>query len=161
MLDAGNMPPFEPWKAALMVEETPAKELADTIRNFNDKLAEALWFTDISYVQEFLNDPELSDTVRYVDQLKGAGQFVGLKRLGLDYLSFDMQDETHATVTTRERFSEELRSGTPLESNPEPPVVGTRAPYETTVAYTMVKEGEVWKINRIVVNNPPGDWTTP
>jgi hypothetical protein len=40
-------------------------------------------------------------------------------------------------------------------------VIGIRAPYETTVAYTMVKEGDAWKINRIVVNNPPGDWKKP
>ena len=71
MLDAGNAPPLEDWKTALMVEETPAKELADTIRTFNDKLTEALWFTDISHVQDFLIDPELSDTQSYIDQLKG------------------------------------------------------------------------------------------
>jgi hypothetical protein len=64
-------------------------------------------------------------------------------------------------VTTRERFGEELRQGSPLQPDPEPPVIGTRAPYETTVAYTMVKEGDAWKINRIVVNNPPGDWEKP
>jgi hypothetical protein len=161
MLDAGKAPPLEPWKAALMVEETPATELADTIRDFNDKLAEALWLTDISYVAEFLNDPELADTRRYIDQLKSAGQFVGLKRLSLEYLHFDLQDPTHATVTTRERFGEELRQGSPLQPDPEPPVIGIRAPYETTVAYTMVKEGDAWKINRIVVNNPPGDWKQP
>lgn len=161
LLDAGKAPPLEPWKMALMVDDTPAKELADTIRNFNDKLTESLWFTDIANVQDFLSDPELTDTQRYIDQLKAAGQFVGLKRLSLEYLNFDMQDATHATVTTRERFSEELRSGTPFESSPEPPVIGTRAPYESTVAYTMVKQGEAWKINRIVVHNPPGDWVKP
>ena len=74
-------------------------------------LAEALWFTDIAYVRDFLLDPELADTMRYIDQLEQAGQFVGLKRLSVEYLSFDMQDATHATVTTRERFSGELRQG--------------------------------------------------
>ena len=161
MLDAGQAPPFEPWKQALIVEETPAKTLADTIRTFNDKLTEALWLTDVAYVQDYLTDPELADTARYIEQLKGAGQFVGLKRLSLEYLSFDMQDATHATVTTRERFSEELREGSPLEPGADPPIIGTRPPYESTVAYTMVKEGDAWKITRIVVNDPPGDWQQP
>ncbi|MDQ5853039.1 MAG: DUF3160 domain-containing protein, partial [Chloroflexota bacterium] len=161
MLDAGQAPPFEPWKQALMVEETPAKALADTIRSFNDKLTEAFWFTDIAYVRDFLLDPELADTRRYIDQLEQAGQFVGLKRLSLEYLSFDMQDATHATVTTRERFSEELRQGSPNDYETEPPVVGRRPPYESTVAYTMVKQGDAWKINKIVVNNPPGAWQKP
>ncbi len=161
MLEAGETPPLEPWKQALMVEETPAKALADTIRGFNDKLAEAFWLTDVAYVQDFLVEPELADTQTYIEGLKSRGEFVGLKRLALDYLSFDMQDDTHATVTTRERFSEELRRGSPLEFSTEPPIIGTRAPYETTVAYTMLKEGDAWKITRIVVNDPPGDWQQP
>lgn len=161
MLDAGNAPPFEPWKQALMVEETPAKDLADTIRSFNDKLTEALWLTDVAYVEQYLVDPELSDTRNYIAQLKGQGQFVGLKRLALEYLSFDLQDATHATVTTRERFSEELRSGSPLEAGTEPPVVGVRPPYETTVAYTMVKGDAGWQIAQIVVNNPPQPFQQP
>ena len=144
-----------------MVEETPAKALADTIRVFNDKLTEALWFTDSSYVDDYLIDPELADTRRYIDQLKGQGQFVGLKRLSLEYLLFDMQDETHATVTTRERFSEELRKGSPSDMGNEPPVVGRRAPYESTVAHTLEKQGDNWKISKIVVNDPPGAWQKP
>jgi hypothetical protein len=161
MLDEGKAPAFEPWKQALMVEETPAKALADTIRSFNDGLTEALWLTDISSVQNFLDEPELGDTQRYIDQLKGRGEFVGLKRLSLEYLTFDLQDATHATVTTRERFFEELRKGSPIEFTTPPPVIGVRAPYESTVAYTLVNEGETWKINKIVVNNPPGDWQQP
>ncbi len=160
-LDAGQAPPFEPWKQALMVEQTPAKALADTISQFNDKLVQALWYRDIGNVKDFLNDPELADTQRYIDQLKSAGTFVGLKRLSIEYLSFDIQDATHATVTTRERWSEELRKGSPAVVDAEPPVTGVRPPYETTVVYTMVKQGDTWKMNKIVVNDPPGDWQQP
>lgn len=161
MLEAGQAPKMEDWKQALIVDETPATVLADTIRNFNDKLNDAFWFTDIGYVSDYLNDPELADTKQYIDQLKGANTFVGMKRLSLDYLSFDMQDATHATVTTRESFSEELRKGSPTDFSSEPPVIGVRPPYTSTVSYTMVKEGDNWKINKIVVNSPPGDWQKP
>jgi hypothetical protein len=159
MLDAGDAPPFEPWKQALMVAETPAKELADTVRAFNDGLGEALWLLDMGKVEQYLGEPELSDTRNYVEQLRAAGEFVGLKRLSLEYLSFDMQDATHATVTTRERFSEERRKGSAFDS-PPPPITGVRPPYESTVAYTLVKE-DTWKITKIVVNSPPGDWQRP
>ena len=161
-LDAGDAPAFEPWKQALMVQETSATPLADTIRQFNDNLTNALWFTDIGGVQDYLIEPELSDTKRYIDQLKAQGQFVGLKRLDLEYLSFDFQNENNAVVTTRERFSEELRRGDPTDLTAgEPPIVGVRQPYETTVAYTMVKQEDTWKISKIVVNDPPGDWQQP
>jgi hypothetical protein len=161
-IEAGDLPEQEPWKQALMVQETSATPLADTIRQFNDKLTDALWFTDITQVEQFLVEPELSDTKRYIDQLKAQGQFVGLKRLSLEYLSFDFQDANNAVVTTRERFSEELRKGDPtnLEAG-EPPIVGVRQPYETTAAYTMVKRGDAWQITKIVVNNPPDDWQQP
>ncbi len=161
MLDEGKAPAFEAWKQALMVEETPGKQLADTIRSFNDGLTEALWFNDITPVQDYLGDPELGDTQSYIDQLKADGEFVGLKRISLDYLTFDFQDATHATVTTRERFSEQLYRGVAADLTTAPPVSGVRPPYESTVAYTMSKDGDAWKINKIVVNNPPGDWQQP
>lgn len=159
---AGDLPEQEPWKQALLEEETNATALADTIRLFNDKLTDALWFTDIGQVQDFLIEPELADTRRYIDQLKTQGQFVGLKRLGIDYLSFDFQDANNAVVTTRERFTEELRTGDPTDlAAGEPPIVGVRPAYETTTAYTMTKQGDSWKISRIIINNPPGDWQKP
>lgn len=161
-LDAGDAPEMEPWKQALMTEETNATALADTVRQFNDELTRALWFSEIAHVEPYLVEPELSDTRRYIDQIKGQGQFVGLKRLSLEYLSFDFQDEQNAVVTTRERFQEELRRGDPTDlASGQPPVVGVRAPYETTAAYTMVRQGDSWKISKIIVNNPPGDWQQP
>ncbi len=160
MLDAGQAPAFEPWKQALIVQQTPAQQLADTVRGFNDKLTEALWLTDIEPVASYLVDPELADTRRYIEQLRGAGQFVGLKRLSLEYLTFDLQDANNATVTTRERFAEELRQGSSLEGG-EPPVVGRRPAYESTVVYTLVKQDDTWRIRKIVVNNPPGEWQKP
>ena len=56
-------------------------------------------------------------------------------------------DATHATVTTRERFSEELRKGSPTDFSTEPPIIGVRPPYESTVAYTMVKVDDKWRIS--------------
>ena len=46
-----------------------------------------------------------------LDELKRRNQFVGLQRLSLEYLAAELPDASHATVTTRERFLELLRSG--------------------------------------------------
>jgi len=162
LLDSGQAPPLEPWKSALFVEQNAAAPLQDTVVRFNDKLIDALWFTDVGEVAPFLVAPELDDTGRYIDQLKAANQFVGLYRERIEFLSFDFADETNAVVTTREFWREELRKGSASEpSDSDPPVVGVRPPYSVGVTYTMTKQGDEWKISKIVLSQDPDPWQQP
>jgi hypothetical protein len=161
-LDAGQAPPLAPWTSSYLVSQTVDQSLADTILRFNDRLVQALWLSNLGFVQEYLADPELSDTRAYIEKLKAAGQFVGGKRLGVQFLSFDFQDDRHATVTTRERWVDELYRGSPdFDRTAEPVKIGVRGPYETVVTYTMERPGEQWLINHIVLQPDVPAWQQP
>ncbi|MFL5806631.1 MAG: DUF3160 domain-containing protein [Roseiflexaceae bacterium] len=164
MLDEGKAPPLADWTSSFIVDQNAALPLADTIRRFNDGLVKAIWFSEIDQVGQYLADPELSDTRNFIDQLKAQKQFIGMKLLGMEFLSFDFQDDSHATVTTREHWIDEQYSGTPLLSDQgqeQAQKIGVRGPYETTVTYTMQRQGEGWVITKIVTQPEPPVWQQP
>ncbi len=87
-----------------------------------------------------------------------------MKLISLEFLSFDFQDEGHATVTTRETWSDEQYRGTPLfddQGQPQAEKIGVRGPYETTVTYTMENQGDGWAISQIVTQPEPPEWQQP
>ena len=165
-LDAGNAPPLAPWTSSYLVEQSAAEPLATTIRRFNEKLVEAFWYTDAQSVAPFVGPSELADTQTYIAGLKAQGQFVGTKLLGLELRSFDFVDANNAVVTSRERWSDELYKGSPVfeeqQGTGEPQRIGVRAPYTLNVTYTLQREGETWRIMKVVMDpaSPP-PWTQP
>jgi hypothetical protein len=162
MLDEGKAPPLAEWTSSFIVEQNAALPLADSIRAFNKQLVDALWFSNLDLVAPYLTEPELGNTGAYIEQLKAQGQFVGMKLIGLEFLSFDFQDDSHATVTTREHWSDEQWSGTPVfGEGGEPQKIGVRGPYETTVTYTMERQGDGWLISQIVTQPEPPEWQQP
>jgi hypothetical protein len=164
MLDEGMAPPLAEWTGSFIVDQNAALPLADTIRNFNKQLVEAIWFSNLDLVASYLVDPELSDTGAFIDQQKAQQQFIGMKLLGLEFLSFDFQDDSHATVTTREHWSDEQYSGTPMfndSGGSQAEKIGVRGPYETTVTYTMERKGDGWAISKIVTQPEPPEWQQP
>lgn len=163
-LDAGEAPPLAGWTDSFMVAGNAAEPLATTIRRFNEQLVEALWYTEAQQVAEFLGPEEFADTQGYIAKLEGQGQFVGAKLLGLEFRSFDFVDADNAIVATRERWSDELYRGTPYfaEQQGDPVLVGVRAPYGVNVTYRLQREGEQWRITRIVLDPPqPPAWQAP
>lgn len=150
MLDRGEAPPLASWTASYLVEETTEQELAETIRQFNDLLVEAFWFTDVELVAPMLGDEELADTRAYIeDELVAQDEFLGMKRYSLQFLSFDFEDANHAIVTTRERWSETYYSGSPFEPGSEEEL-RTREPYDMVVTYTLERRGDRWIIMSVV-----------
>ncbi|MGB9633179.1 MAG: DUF3160 domain-containing protein, partial [Chloroflexaceae bacterium] len=165
-LDAGEAPPLAAWTESFMVAGNAAEPLATTIRRFNERLVEAVWYTDAERVAEYLGPEELADTRAYIASLEQAGQFVGAKLLTLQFRSFDFVDADNAVVTTRESWSDELYRGSPYFEDQlqqgEPVRIGVRAPYTLDVTYTLRREGEGWRITRIVLDPPePPAWQAP
>ncbi|MCS6880863.1 MAG: DUF3160 domain-containing protein [Oscillochloridaceae bacterium] len=165
-LDAGEAPPLAAWTESFMVAANAAEPLATTIRRFNERLVEAIWYTDAERVAEYLGPEELADTRAYIASLERAGQFVGSKLLMLQFRSFDFVDADNAIVTTRESWSDELYRGSPYFEDQlqqgEPVRIGVRAPYTLDVTYTLRREGEGWRITRIVLDPPePPAWQAP
>lgn len=160
-LDAGEAPPLATWTNSFMVEQNAAAPLATTIRRFNERLVRAVWFTDASPVVDYLGPEELAETETYISDLKREGQFVGSKLLEMQFLSYDFVDANNAVVTTRERWSDELYRGEAV-SIEEQTLIGVRPPYAVTVTYTLRREGEEWRIVRIVTDPPqPPAWRRP
>lgn len=162
-LDAGEAPPLASWTESFMVAGNAAEPLATTIRRFNERLVEAVWYTDAERVAEYLGPEELADTRAYIASLEQAGQFVGSKLLTLQFRSFDFVDADNAVVTTRESWSDELYRGSPYFEDQlqqgEPVRIGVRAPYTLDVTYTLRRDGEQWRIMRIVLDPPePPAW---
>jgi hypothetical protein len=164
-LDGGGAPPLAAWTAGFMVDQNSARPLADAVRAFNTALVQAFWYTTSDPVQALLSPNELADTQAYIGRLKADGQFVGAKLLGLEFRSFDFQDENNAVVTTRERWSDELYSGSPFfdqQQSGEPKLVGRRPPYTTGATYTLRRQGEAWVIETIVLDpQAPPAWQNP
>lgn len=159
LLDAGEAPPLAGWTSSFIVEQKVEQAPAEAITEFNNRLADALWYTDLQYVERFLTGAELEDTRAYIEQLKAANQFVGAQRLGLQFLSFDFQDADNAIVATRERWTDELYSGAYYQDAMTR--IGVRPAYETVVTYTLRRAGDQWQITTIVLRPEPPDWQQP
>ncbi|MEI7646137.1 MAG: DUF3160 domain-containing protein [Chloroflexales bacterium] len=164
-LDGGNAPPLAAWTSSFMVERNSAGPLADAIRAFNLALVHAFWFTSPDSVKPMLGPTEFADTEAYIGRLNAAGQFVGSKLISMQFRSFDFQDADHAVVTTRETWSSELYTGTPIidqQTNGDPKLTGVIPPYTLAATYTMHHEGDAWIIDTIVLNpSAPPAWQNP
>jgi hypothetical protein len=161
MLDAGDAPPLAGWTGSFMVTQTVDGTLAERITRFNDALVRAVWRRNADGLEEFLIDPELGSTRAYIDQLASQNQFVGMQRQSLEFLSFDVQDATHATVATRERWQETLyRGSVGWDRTSDPETIGARE-YEVVVTYTMLRPEDRWRIAQIVTRPDLPAWTQP
>lgn len=160
ILAAGEAPPQADWTSSFVVAAKMEQTLARIIRQFNDSLADSLWLRTANGLEQFLARTELEDTRTYIAGLQAQNQFVGAQRLELQFLSFDFQDKNHATVATRERWTDTLYQGDPYQENP--PVIGVRPPYETVVTYTLERQiDQSWRITNIVLQPEMPAWQQP
>jgi hypothetical protein len=163
-LDAGEAPPLAEWTRSYLVEQNSVAPLAETIKNFNTALVQALWYTNADLVAPYLGPAELNDTQRYIDTLSAQGQFVGQQLLSLELRSFDFVDADTAIVTAREQWADSLYRGSPYfaEQQGDPELVGIRPPYTLNVTYNLRRVGEGWQIELIVLDPAVlPDWQTP
>jgi hypothetical protein len=156
-LASDEVPPLASWTGSFLVNATMTESLAQRIIRFNDMLAASLWNREMREVEPYLAEPELSETRAYVEALAAKRQAVGMQRMALRFLSFDLQDEQHATITTRERWSDELIERGSLDSKQ----VGVRGPYETVVTYTLQRPDDAWLVSKVVMRPEPPAWGKP
>jgi hypothetical protein len=169
-LDEGKAPKMAPWTTSYIVDKTVAQGPAEVVRAFTERMVDALWYTDSSYstdmglttlartiqapyqgAKTLLADPALGQLEKQIAELKKVKHFVGMTREHIEMLSYDFQDETHCTVSTRERWSDELLSGDPQDdSGREPDSLAKRGPYEQAATYTLSKKDGAWIISHIV-----------
>jgi|HigsolmetaAR202D_1030399.scaffolds.fasta_scaffold03553_2 Protein of unknown function (DUF3160). len=160
LLDAGQAPPLEDWKKAMMVEEHAASPLQETVVNFHDALLQSLWYVEEAPATSYTTGAAHDMIAAQIADLRQKNQFVGVYRERIEFRSFDFIDNNNAVVTTREFMREELRQGTVYDED-EPPIVGVRPDYSVDVTYTLVKENDMWLISQIVSNPAFQLWQQP
>lgn len=167
-LDAGDVPPRAEWTKSFIVDEVVSQELAQRIMSFTESWVSAIWYSDEQGPALYLEGKALAEASATIAALKKNSDFIGKKRELVEFLSFDFQDATHATVTARETWFDELNHGDPVEEQLEK--LGERGPYTIGVTYTLVKrdppkvespggeQGASWKITSIVRSPSEPEW---
>ncbi|MCK6552025.1 DUF3160 domain-containing protein [Myxococcota bacterium] len=167
-LDAGDVPPRAEWTKSFIVDEVVSQELAQRIMSFTEAWVSAIWYSDEKSPELYLEGKALAEATSTITEQEKKREYVGKKRLLVEFLSFDFQDATHATVTARETWQDELNRGDPVEEELEK--LGERGPYTIEVTYSLVKrdppkgetpfgdQGAAWKITTIVKRPSEPAW---
>jgi hypothetical protein len=124
-------------------------------------LVDALWFASFPSVEPMLAEPERTYLRDFVESFRAQRQYVGRTRIGLEFLSFDFQDADHATVTTRERWRDELYQSQDDSGGFGGDVIGVRPPYEVVGTYTMQRQADQWLVSRRILRPDPPAWQQP
>jgi hypothetical protein len=160
-LAAGKAPPRAVWSDSFVVEDRVEAPVEQTILAFNDKIVAAFFYGTPSDIASFLTGTERDDTLAFITNLNQHNQAIGMQRQSINFLSFDFASASHATVTTRERWKEDLYgSAVDPTSFDLPAVIGRRA-YEVTSTYTLERQGDHWLISKVVLAPEPPAWGTP
>ncbi len=155
-LDAGEAPPLPVWQASFRVDETAATPLMRRIVDLNSAVTRAFFYASDDGLEQEFTGAELTDTQNFVRDLQNRRQFIGMQRLELSFLSFDQASPTEATVTTRERWREDLYDGVANDLNELPQPSGMRE-YTATTTYNLVLGDAGWRVSRVQQTPvPPG-----
>jgi hypothetical protein len=162
-IEQDKLPARPIWARNFEVDETMATVLTECILGFNNAITLAFWLGNIEATPpdnptekavSFLTGAELADTQAFIEQMKARKQFIGMKRLAMEFRSFDINDR-QATVTTRERWNEKTYPGSVYELIDGPPAPIREREYTADVTYTLELQGDTWLISKIVVDEQP------
>lgn len=137
MLDENRAPKMLPYTKSFIVEEVVSQVAADRIRSFTEMMIQSLWYTSTTDLDAYLCEDALASFQSQIEALKKASDYIGRERLTIEFLSFDFRGPDSATVTTRERWKDDLNHGDPVEEDLTK--LSERGPYETIVTYTLKK----------------------
>jgi hypothetical protein len=157
MLDGGQAPALPEWTTSFRVDETEEAALRAAVWQFNQQLVSALWEPYPDFLDTVAIGQALQVNKAYAQSLLDQRIYEGDKLIRLDYLSFDLQDATHAVVTTRERWSAE-RYQMGAEDYDPGPLIATRAEHTLGVVYNLEKVGDSWLVSRVEVSGTVPDW---
>lgn len=157
MLDGDQAPALPPWTGSFRVEETEETALRAAVWDFNAELVEALWGPSPGWLDHVATGQALQVNQAYVQSLLDQGLYEGYKLVRLDYLSFDIQDATHAVVTTRETWSAK-RYRSAEDAWEEGTLLATRPEHTLGVVYNLEKVGDNWLVSRVQVQGTVPAW---
>jgi hypothetical protein len=136
-LDKGEAPDLPAWTASFRVEETEEAALRAAVWSYIRSTVSSLWNTDD-------------------DQ----GCYEGHQQIALDYLSYDLQDATHAVVTTRETWSAERYRADPNDPEYGPSTLVARRPEHTLGRIYNLEwvDGKGWLVRQVQTEGEVPEW---
>jgi hypothetical protein len=138
MLDTGAAPATPEWTASFRVDETEEAALRAAVWDQVRDSVDSLWYT-----------------------IDDQGFYEGHRQIELDYLSFDLQDATHAVVTTRETWSAERYRADPDDPEYGEGTLVARLPQHTLGrVYSLEQVNGTWLVRQVQTQGEVPAWET-
>lgn len=162
MLDSGEAPDQPEWTGSFFTSQGESHHLQQAVQSYLDGLVYLAWGWGY-YAPSDSVLPEGFEAYKQFEpelqELMANEQYMGRQLLGLNFLSYDLQED-RAVVTVREEWLDQLFDGTMPEYDVEPAAV--RGPYTLEVTYTIERQevdGQVrWQVVGVSVFGEPPAW---
>ena len=160
MLDEGDAPPQPSWTDSFLVDEVEYQELSRAIFEFQRDLTSAYWDRLPDYLPE--TGTGIDQVRDEITALQEGGQYLGHKLMNSQVLSFDLQSETLAVVTTQETWQDTLYDASMDYPDLNDEVLNQRGPYRLQVTYTLewveTEYGGYWEVTGFVYAEAPPEF---
>ena len=159
MLDESKAPALADWSGNFMVAEGAYSDLAKAVYNFEDNATYLYWdpgnsIGGLSQEQESFRSELMA--------LNQAKQYVGHQLNNISFRSFDLQSATHAVVTVRETWKDQLFSYSGDYPVYDEKPTRERGPYTLDVTYvldlTQENGNPTWTVTQAQFANQPPAW---
>lgn len=159
MLDESKAPAPPDWTGNFMVAEGAYSDLAKAVRKFERNVTYDYWdpLNSVSGLS-----PENESFRSELVALNQAKQYIGHQLVNINFRSFDLQSATHAIVTVRETWKDQLfgYSGDYPVYDEKP--IKERGPYSLDVTYALdldqTNGDPVWSVTQVQFANQPPVW---
>ena len=159
MLDESKAPAPPDWTGNFMVAEGAYSDLAKAVNNFEGNVTYNYW--DPANSVSGLS-PENESFRSELVALNQAKQYIGHQLVNINFRSFDLQSATHAVVTVRETWKDQLFSYSGDYPVYDEKPVKERGPYSLDVTYALdldQRNGDpVWSVTQVQFANQPPVW---
>ena len=159
MLDEGKAPALTDWAGNFIVAEGAYSDLARAVYNFEENVTYLYW--DPKNSADGLS-PEQESFRPELEALNQSRQYIGHQLNNINFRSFDLQSGTHAVVTVREIWKDQLFSYTGDYPTYEEQPVKERGPYSLDATYildlTQSNGNSNWTVSQVQFASPPPAW---
>jgi hypothetical protein len=156
MLAEGKQPPLADWNASFLTIEGESADLSDAIFQFQQGATYLYWDTQYAVSNGLVGAYEVFRPE--IEALNQQKQYVAHQLISSDVRSADLQSETLAVLTVRERWQDKLYEYTGDYPNYDESVLTERGPYSLDATYTVMLKDGYWQVTQVVYANQAPTW---
>ncbi len=158
MLDSGAAPERPAWSTSFLLEETEAAALRQAVLDFNLAFVDAAWYVDTAYLLPVATGEALQTNTAHIEMLAENGWMEGHHLLGLEFLSYDLQDARQAIVTAQERWETERYTAYGKYGGEPDQLIARRPAYSIGVIYHLEQVEGQWRVSRVLLQGEVPAW---